>query len=334
MADIHEVSAPASTTASNHTMSAEGAARLAALAPDQKQIPSESTEPAQEPTPVVKDADGGEANVATGEYKAPDKPRPPVEVDLEAIPQLAVSDVFRPEAEAYREDVAAIATEYPSLKNEASVLYEYIGSAAAAELAKATTDSDWQQGQAVGPDLRNPDQCRQVLRMRFGESMADGLMDQAAKEFAKLPESVRGWIDADVDGTGRRIGNHPDLVVGLALRAFAQLSPEAAQKELAMVRQSTSYAQGDKLQVAKARMLQIVVGNAQAKTDSGKSIGKFTPPSTRKDFGAQPQAASLQKEVDALRRHVAYADRYHPAHKEVVAQMNELYRRMYPSESK
>jgi hypothetical protein len=330
---IREVGAP-EVTPPQHTMSEVGAARLAALSPADKQLPTEEG-PEQQPN-VVRDAEGNVADLTTDELTLAPKPdgqaertTPASEVDVSIIPELPVSAPYQEEMQAYRGDVAQIAAEYPGLKSEAAVLFEYIGTAAAAELAKATADGDWQQGQTVGPDLRNPDQCRQVLRMRFGESMADGLMDQAAKEFAKLPENVRGWIDADMDGTGRRIGNHPDLVVGLALRAFAQLSPAAAQKELAMVRHSPAYLQGDKLQIAKAHMLQIVVGHAQAKTQDTRSVGKQTPPSMRKDFAVQPQAASLQKQIDSLRRDPAYFDRYHAAHKEVVAQVQTLYRKLY-----
>jgi hypothetical protein len=141
---------------------------------------------------------------------------------------------------------------------------------------------------------------------------------------------VREWIDRDVDGTGRRIGNHPDLVVGLALRAFAQLSPEAAQRDLDQIRKSPAYAQGDKLAVAKARMLNIVLAQGQSKGD--KSVGKFTPPSTRKDFAVQPAGQQIQKQIDSLRRDPGYSDRYAANHKELVAQVSALYRRLYPED--
>jgi hypothetical protein len=289
-----------------HTMSPEGAARLAALTPEQLQPPQKA---ADEPK-VVKDADGNVANLENGTYEPAPKPdgqaertTPAPEVDVSIIPELAVSAPYQEAAQLYREDVAAIAAEYPALKSEAAALFEYIGTAAAAELAKASSDGAAQQGQTIGPDLRNPDQCRQVLRMKYGESMANTLMDQAAKEFARLPESVRRWIDADVDGTGNRIGNHPALVEGLALRAFARLSPEAAQRDLDQIRASKGYQAGDKLSVAKARMLQIVISRAQGSQPSapaprGKAFG------TRGDDVAAGQgsqaAAALRAELKAM----------------------------------
>jgi hypothetical protein len=221
-----------------------------------------------EPQTTITDADGNTASLEDGSLQmAPQQgsekaAEAALEVDVSKIPELPVSAAFQEDMQAYRTDVAAIVAAEPSIgAGEAAALFEFAGLAAAAEAATAASDGDWQQGQTVGADIANPDATRQILRSKYG-SMADALLAQAVKEAAALPPSVRAWLDRDM-GFGRRLGNSVPIVEALALRQFARQTPDAAKRELDQIRASKSYQDGDKLSIAKARILQIVIGRAQ-----------------------------------------------------------------------
>jgi hypothetical protein len=154
--------------------------------------------------------------------------------------------------------------------------------------------------------------------------MANTIMDTAKAEFDRLPAKVKAWLEQD-QGNGRRLGNHPDVVLGLALRPFARLSAESAAKELATIRKSAAYQNGDKLAVAKANMLQLVTNRTQQ--EAKKSSGQFL---TRTAKPAPSARESIQKNIDGLRRSPAYFDNGHAAHAETVRQVQALYAQLYP----
>lgn len=319
--EVREVAMPGSTATPEHTMSPEGAARLAALSPEQlvaqELAPPAKTDPEQAEALKPEDQPDPQAERVT----------PRQEVDVTSIEPLAVSDGYRADAEGYRQDAATIAREHNIPASEMSALYEFVGSAAAAELASAATDASSFQGQTPGPDLANPDACRQIIRTKYG-AMGDALMEAARKEFHALPKDVQAWLEHD-HGDGRKLANHPALVAGLALRPFARLSQDAARAELDRIRQSADYVQGNPLAVQKARMLNIVL--AGKGTAEKKSSGQFL---TRTPKPAPSARESIQKNIDGLRRSPAYFDKGHAAHAETVRQVHALYAQLYPEASR
>jgi hypothetical protein len=122
------------------------------------------------------------------------------------------------------------------------VLPQFAGSAAAADYATSETDAVLDQGQQPGPSMRSNDETRQRIMTKFG-SLGEAVIRAAAREFNALPESVRNWIDAP-DEYGARLGNNENVVLALALRPFARLSPDAARAELERIRSGAAYAGG------------------------------------------------------------------------------------------
>jgi hypothetical protein len=279
MAEIREVSPP-TTAAPQHTMSREGLARLAALSPEEKMIAPDGQETSEHRTrafptraeadaeraanaKLVEDADGGTANTETGEYTPPGRPDPePAPVDISTIPELAVPQHLAPTAQLYREDVAAIAADYPSLKDEAATLFEFIGQAAARDYQRDAKDSILSQGETAGPTLWNEHECLGILTQRYGQSQAQAILREASKHWQRLPDKVKVWLDSDM-GAGARLGNHPDVVVGLALRAYAQMSPERARAELVQRRGGEKYGQGGALERDILHILNIIAARGQ-----------------------------------------------------------------------
>jgi hypothetical protein len=196
-------------------------------------------------------------------------------------------------------------------------------------MAREEQGAHYTTGQVPGPNLANPEECRSRLLTAYGD-MADAVMNAAKAEYDKLPQKVREWIDAD-QGNGRRLGNHPDVVLGLALRPFARLSADAAAKELATIRKSADYQIGNKLSVAKANMLQLVVSRGAQPFQAPKPSGQFL---TRTSKPAPSARESIQKNIDGLRRSPAYFDRSHAAHAETVRQVQALYSKLYPESSR
>ena len=252
---IQEVPMPGSTASPEHTMSPEGTARLAALEAGLVTKPDELNVSAGTSTeaPAVEDVSPAEKV----ESEPTDRATPPSNPTTIA-PLEGISEKYAPLAAEYQADLAAIADEHSSLPpGELSTLFAFVGGRAAADMAREEQGSTLYNGQVGGPNLANADECRHRLMTAFGD-MAGAIMNAAKTECDKLPAKVRQWLDAD-QGNGRRLGNHPDVVLGLALRPFAKLSADAAAKELATIRSSADYQMGNKLSIAKASMLQLVV---------------------------------------------------------------------------
>jgi hypothetical protein len=76
---------------------------------------------------------------------------------------------------------------YPALKDEAATLYAFIGQAAARDYQTDAVDDVLVNGEIAGPTLWNEQQCRSILSHRYGASMADGIIKDAAKNWATLP---------------------------------------------------------------------------------------------------------------------------------------------------
>ncbi len=287
--EAHEVSAPESASNPTHAMSPAGQARLAALEANVVTKPDELNVSAGTPTEVT-DADGGKANLEDGTFTPParpdpEQPKPERTISpepLEAIQPLAVSDKYREVAEAYREDLAAIAHDHPSLApSELNHMYQFAGAAAAAEFANDEANAELSTGQTAGASLRNPDETRNRIMTRYGQTAGSAIIAACAKEFASLPTSVKKWLDAP-DEYGNRLGNNPQVVVALALRQYARLSPEAAAKEMGQLRVSAAYQSGDKLAISKMHMLTLVAaGSPQQQERDRYREGGRTP----KQFG-------------------------------------------------
>jgi hypothetical protein len=288
MPEARETAPPESVVAApTHTMSETGSARLAALSPAERE--GGTVEDLRPPVEKVDEVAPAEETPPSDPQSERVTPRP--EVDASGIPPLAVSDRYRADAEGYRADAALIAREHNIPVGEVSAIYEFVGSAVAAELATAASDAT-SFGQVPGADLANPDACRQVLRTKYGD-MANALMDTAAREFASLPADVRAWIDHD-HGDGRKLGNSPALVEGLALRPFARLSHEAAQAELNRIRNSKEYTAGDRLAVSKARMLSIVLSRPAAASAPQPGTRGIVYPKPGNTWGSRDAALPTQ----------------------------------------
>ena len=159
------------------------------------------------------------------------------------------------------------------------MLLQFAGSAAAADYATSETDAVLDQGQQPGPSMRSNDETRQRIMTKFG-SLGEAVIRAAAREFNALPESVRNWIDAP-DEYGARLGNNENVVLALALRPFARLSPDAARAELERIRSGAAYAGGAPVAVAKARMLSLVIASAQPQAPTAQ------PTPERRAFGTR-----------------------------------------------
>jgi hypothetical protein len=308
MSETHEVAMPGSTATPEHTMSPEGAARLAALSPDQRQIPDEPQTRIVDPEELD---DKGEPKV---EPKAPADPQaervaPRHEVDADAIEPLAVSDAYREEAEHYRQDVANIVADTNIPAAEANAFYQMAGSMAAEMLSTDESNAILLPGQNAGPSMRNPDETHSRLLNRYGPSMYGAVCQAAAKEFAALPESVRAYLSAPNDH-GDRLENHPAIVISLAFRSFTRLSPEAAEQEMGRLRSSESFLTGDKLTLDKIRALAFVIAGKRPQAPSAPQPNRGIV-FKRADYGTRggdpsyptqgtQAAAALRAELDAL----------------------------------
>jgi hypothetical protein len=179
------------------------------------------------------------------------------------VPELLVSDALRPIAEEYRQDVVNIASDYPALKEEAAVLFEFIGTAAARDYDVDAHDGVLVNGQTPGAQLWNEARCRAQLSTRYDQSQADSMIKAASDEWQRLPDKVKAYLDADM-GAGARLGNHPAVVAGLALRKYAQLSPERGRAELAQRREGKGYGQGGALEKDILHILGIIAARGQS----------------------------------------------------------------------
>jgi hypothetical protein len=170
-----------------------------------------------------------------------------------------------------REDVARVVADHPGIDaSEASALYQFAGHMAA-ELVAADEDGGLlTTGQYAGPSLRNPEETQARLLQRYGPTACSAIRAAAAKEFNSLPEAVRDWIDAPNEH-GDRLGNHIGVVVALALRQYARLSPEAARKEIDAIKAEPGYWRGDRLAIDKVRLLASIAARPSGRTQSAAS---------------------------------------------------------------
>ena len=190
MAEIREVAAPNSVTEPQHVMSSEGAARLASLTPEQQTGGTvEDLRPpaAPEDKPAAED-------------KPAERVTPPAPI-ASIAPLEGISEKYQGIAAEYQADLAAIADEHPSLPpGELSTLFHFIGSRAAAEMARDESDASFSTGQQLGPNLANPEECRNRLLTAYGD-MASAVMSarncwsarfaRACGKLAHIPTSPR-----------------------------------------------------------------------------------------------------------------------------------------------
>lgn len=231
--------------------------------------------------------------------------------------EAPVSAQYSETAGEYAKDGEAIALAAGIPIPEMQTVFNFI-SDLAIEAVSRDEQAALMPGQFPGPDLANRQACETTIHRRYG-NMASEIIRQAQEAYRNLPKDVQRWLDHD-SGDGRVLTNHPAVIAGLALwrSGYSKLTPEAAEKELKVLRSSKTYLQGDNLTKDKIRML----GYIAARGKSGDANIPFTKPTKGVPATAK---AKVEAKIKDLRTHPAYFDRNHASHKEVVAQVSELY---------
>ena len=241
-----------------------------------------------------------------------DEPEPRTEITLET----PVSKEYEEAARAYAADAAAIGKVAGIEPSEMNVLFNFIADGAVMA-AEADAAAALHPSQIPGPDIANRRACETILHRRFG-NMASRIIEDAVIEFKKLPASVQRWLDTD-HGDGRLVSNHPDLIIGLALRknGFSKLTPEAAERELNVLRGQKTL---DALGKAKIRMLALVAAR-------GKSSDHASLTEALKSKGAKPALSTkskLEAELKTIRLEKGYWDRSAANHKALTSRMAQI----------
>jgi hypothetical protein len=239
-------------------------------------------------------------------------------------PVQGISDKYHAAADAYLGDVQAIAKDMNVPASEAEVLFHFIAGRTVEDI-EHDAHASLRPGEVAGPDLSNRQACETYLHRRYGTT-APAVIAAARKAFAALPADVQAYLDHD-DGTGQLLTNSPSVIAGLAFfgGGYTKLSKEAASKELAQIRESKSFRQGDKLAIDKAHLLSLIV-NRNANTASKESLKPSAAPKA-----VPPSAKSkLETELRSLRLDKAYSDRYAPNHKLVADRVAAIYQELHP----
>jgi len=153
------------------------------------------------------------------------------ELAAQIAPYELVPEQFKDEAAAYHEDISAIARDAGIPAAEAEVLL-HLAMGDTLDAVSKDMSAVLSPGQLPGPNLANPQECRAILRNRFGDAAA--IIEKAAiEEFRSLPKSVQAYLDKD-HGDGRLLTNSPSVLLMLAVKrlGWTRLSQESAQKEL------------------------------------------------------------------------------------------------------
>jgi hypothetical protein len=237
--------------------------------------------------------------------------------------EIPVSARHREVVDAYTEDATDIAREAGIPMSEMSLIYNHVMSGVVDMVAR-DEGAGLAQGQIPGPNLNNRDECESRLRRQYG-SMTESVVKQAAEGFARLPKSVQKYLDTPMED-GSLLTNHPAVVTGLWLwhSGYSRLSPEAAGKELATLRQSKAYMQKDGLTLAKTQMLASIVAQGHARA------GKMQPAPVKAAKVAPSAKSKLETELRSLQLDPSYTDKSRPNHRQVLARVQAIFGELYP----
>jgi hypothetical protein len=222
--------------------------------------------------------------------------------EIEIQVPAALSQGHQEEAAVFAQDVSALAVTAGIDQTTAQTLFDY-----AVDLAALEEPGSW--------DSNDPDPTMGTLAVRYGAEAAGRIVKDAQAAVRKLGPSVGAYLDQ----TG--LGNAPAVLEALAAFARGEFgrSPADAAKELKKVRQSKEYQAGDRATVNRMRLLSAIAARGQNAEAETPRRGAAPAPTSRD---------RIEGQIKALRANPAYFDRDSPSHKEVVAQVTELYRKM------
>jgi hypothetical protein len=210
-----------------------------------------------------------------------------------------VSAEHRAEAEQFAADMGAIAADVGIPAEEAQTLYDY-----AVDLGLTSTQ---------GLNLNNQEECLQSLHTQYGPNVSAAIVRDAQAAVRRLGQNVAAYLNV----TG--LGNAPSVLLTLAEfhRGTTKLSKDAAMRELTKLRGSKEFQSGQRYAVDRGRLLSAIAHRGDR--NELKAPNQVVP-------SARTQARSkIEARIKELRSHPAYFDRSHASHKEVVAQVSELY---------
>jgi hypothetical protein len=214
----------------------------------------------------------------------------------------ALSQGHKEEAAVFAQDVGALAVTAGIDQQTAQTIFEY-----AVDLAALEAPDSW--------DANDPGAAVGTLAVRYGAEAAGQIVKDAQAATRKLGPSVGAWLDQ----TG--LGNAPSVLEALAAYGRGEFgrSPADAAAELKKLRQSPGYANGERATVNRARLLSAIAARGQNAEAETPKKGAASAPTSRD---------RIEGQIKALRANPAYLDRDSPSHKEVVAQVAELYRKL------
>jgi hypothetical protein len=215
----------------------------------------------------------------------------------------------------YREDVQQMVKDGGVDAVAAEAVMHYVMGEHADAIAKDSQGA-LSQGQIPGPDLSSQSQCMTYLQRQFG-TMAPEIVRQAQQAFKSLPADVQQYLDWD-NGDGQVLTNSPHLLVALSLHnsGYTKMNREQAEKEIATL---SAKPKRDALDMAKLKIARHVASRGQSADHA-----KLTKALAERGAPKVP-VSEIDKRIKELRTHPAYFSKDHASHKEVVAQVSELY---------
>lgn len=275
-------------------------------------------------------------------------------------PYELVPEPYKEIAAGYTEDMKGIARDAGIPVAEAEVLLHFIVGGAVEAVTHDVENTALAPGQVPGVDLSNKQQCMSYITRKYGKE-APILIEKAVAAFKRLPKSAQDYLDHD-RGTGELLTNSPHVILGLAMRelGYTRLTRDGAQRELtaldkkgaplsdaesrrmselngkaaqlAALKATLSPAEVSELARLRARgplsafdldkrkILRHIISRGNSSDHKGltKALQDKRAPKVGK--------TGIEKQIAELRTHPAYFDASHASHKEVVAQVSELYR--------
>jgi hypothetical protein len=234
---------------------------------------------------TIKDADGGEVNLETGEQTI----APPAETssDYDIIPELELlppDPVFHEGAQQLAVDLEALGQDkgYPR------------------ELMQTAMDAGADLFMSGERDLAisSPTQCTGVLLNKYGPEDSAKLIDQAQKQARSMGPATMKWLDES------GVGNSPAAIAILAaaFRGDLQMKPEDAKATIARLRAAPEA--NTKLSIDRVRIL-ARVANPKGKPQPEAVQNLRALNSLGGDdvmIGGPETAAELRKQLDELQK--------------------------------
>jgi hypothetical protein len=219
-------------------------------------------------------------------------------------------------ADTYHADAVAIAKDAGIEAGEMEVML-HLALGGAMEAVSKDMGAALQVGQVPGVDLSNKQACVTHLTRKYGATEGQHIIARAQAEFAKLPQSVRDYLDND-SGTGELLTNSPHVLLALAMRnlGWTNMSKDRAEAELERMKGKPLNA----FDIEKRRVLGHIVSRGQSGDNK-----KLTQALETKRASKPTPTAGIEKRIKELRTHPAYFNRDHKSHKEIVQQVSELY---------